>query len=68
MFGMAAVVEESFWSFFAGMDLRQHGCCRMRLAEVGTKPTLTGIQCNHGRLLSCDSHNTPSHSDVDLNQ
>lgn len=68
MFGMAAVVEESFRSLFAGMDLRQHGRCWMGLTEVGTKTTLAGMQCNHGRLLSCDSHHTPLHSEVDPNR
>ena len=41
VFGMAAIVEEGFWSLFAVVNLDQRWGCWMRLAKVSTKSALT---------------------------
>ena len=55
MLWMTAVVDKGFWSFFAGVNLRQHGGCRVRLTKVSTKSALAGIDGDHnGNSLSAE--------------
>jgi hypothetical protein len=47
VFGMAAVVEESFRRLLAVVNLGEDGSDRMRFSEVGAQSTLTCMDRDH---------------------